>query len=165
MKRQGVRGRDEESYLHAFMSNKKPMRKEVAKNKEITSTLLKHRHTSVPRTTCTGSSVCNRTIGVSSALCIKLELYVAQHEKKIKFMNMCLHIAYAFSTESDAVYLFSEQVFSSVQQIICYVHNLCESPQDQHIYVILCINLLVVVLHREDVAHRDTKRIRALLHL
>ncbi len=91
---------------------KKPMRKEeVAKNKEITSTLLKHRHTSVPRTTCTGSSVCNRTIGVSSALRIKLELYVAQHEKKRKFMNTCLHIAYAFSTESDAVYLFSEQVF------------------------------------------------------
>ncbi len=111
MKRQGVRGRDEESYLHAFMSNKKPMRKEVAKNKEITSTLLKHRHTSVPRTTCTGSSVCNRTIGVSSALRIKLELYIAQHEEKRKFMNMCLHIAYAFSTESDAVYLFSEQVF------------------------------------------------------
>ncbi len=116
MKTQGVRGRDEESYLLTLscqMSDKKkPMRKEeVAKNKEITSTLLKHRHTSVPRTTCTVSSVCNRTIGVSSALRIKLELYVAQHEKKRKFMNMCLHIAYAFSTESDAVYLFSEQVF------------------------------------------------------
>ncbi len=137
----------------------------MAKNKEITSTLLEHRHTSVPRTPCTGSSVYNRTIGVSSALCIKLELYIAQHEKKRKFMNMCLHIAYAFSTESDAVYLFSEQVFFSAQQIICYVHNLCESPQDQYIYVILCINLLVVVLHREDVAHRDTNRMRALLHL
>ncbi len=51
MKRQGVRGRDEESYLLTLachMSDKKkPMRKEeVAKNKEITSTLLKHRHTS-----------------------------------------------------------------------------------------------------------------------
>ncbi len=67
------------------------------KNKEITSTLLKHRHTSVPRTPCTGSSVCNRTIGVSSALRIKLELYVAQHEEK------CTPYAYAFSTESDAV--------------------------------------------------------------
>ncbi len=129
MKRQGVRGRDEESYLLTLscqMSDKKkPMRKEeVAKNKEITSTLLKHRHTSVPRTTCTVSSVCNKTIGVSSALRIKLELYVAQHEKKRKFMNMCLHIAYAFSTESDAVYLFSEQVFllfsrSSAMCTIC----------------------------------------------
>ncbi len=127
MKRQGVRGRDEESYLltHScqMSDKKKPMRKEeVAKNKEISSTLLKHRHTSIPKTTCTGSSVCNRTIGV--ALRIKLELYVAQHEKKRKFMNMCLHIAYAFSTESDAVYLFSEQVFllfsrSSAMCTIC----------------------------------------------
>ncbi len=116
MKRQGVRGRDEVSYLLTLscqMSDKKkPMRKEeVAKNKAITSTLLKHRHTSVSRKTCTGSSVCNRTIGVSSALRIKLELYIAQHEKKRKFIIMCLHIAYAFSTESDAVYIFSEQVF------------------------------------------------------
>ncbi len=79
MKRQGVRGRDEESYtlmLACQMSDKKkPMRKEeVAKNKEITSTLLKHRHTSVSRKTCTGSSIYKRTIGVSSALRIKLEL-------------------------------------------------------------------------------------------
>ncbi len=173
MKRQGVRGRDEESYLLTLachMSDKKkPMRKEeVAKEQRNHKYIAQaSAYIPVPKTPCTGSSVCNRTIGVSSALRIKLELNVAQHEKKRKFMNMCLHIAYAFSTESDAVAdaSFFRIRFSSVQQIICCLHNLRESPQDQHIYVILCINLLVVVLHREDVAHRDTNRIRALLHL
>lgn len=51
------------------------------------------------------------------------------------------------------------------QCIIRHLHNISKCPQNQYINILLCINFLVVALHRIDLTQWDTRMFRAFLQL